>query len=173
MKRRLFRAQGKRKTAAPSGQADWPTKRVGTREAIAEDKGKQLTGLPVCDKLKRRLDLANKQIGLSDRATARLWSQPQLFHERADNMSSMIDTLAIAKRLQQANDTPEHFAEAIADEFGHALQNSAVMKYNLEAAVAKLEHKITQGVLQVTGVLTGVIVGVAAIAVAIVLPHIK
>ncbi len=56
-------------------------------------------------------------------------------------MSSMIDTLAISKRLQKAGDTPEH-ADAVAEVFGMVLQENVVTKTDLREACDKLDRKI-------------------------------
>ena len=56
-------------------------------------------------------------------------------------MSSMIDTLAISKRLQKAGDTPEH-ADAVAEVFGMVLQENVVTKSDLREACDKLDKKI-------------------------------
>ncbi len=56
-------------------------------------------------------------------------------------MSSMIDTLAISKRLQKAGDTPEH-ADAVAEVFGMVLQENVVTKTDLREACDKLDKKI-------------------------------
>ena len=56
-------------------------------------------------------------------------------------MSSMIDTLAISKRLQKAGDTPEH-ADAVAEVFGMVLQENVVTKADLREACDKLDKKI-------------------------------
>ena len=56
-------------------------------------------------------------------------------------MSSMIDTLAISKRLQKAGDTPEH-ADAVAEVFGMVLQENVVTKSDLREACEKLDKKI-------------------------------
>ncbi len=56
-------------------------------------------------------------------------------------MSSMIDTLAISKRLQKAGDTPEH-AEAVAEVYGMVLQENVVTTADLREACDKLDKKI-------------------------------
>ena len=56
-------------------------------------------------------------------------------------MSSMIDTLAISKRLQRAGDTPEH-ADAVAEVFGMLLQENVVTKVDLRDACNVLDKKI-------------------------------
>ncbi len=56
-------------------------------------------------------------------------------------MSSMLDTLAISKRLQKAGDTPEH-AEAVAEVFGMVFQENVVTKADLREACDKLDKKI-------------------------------
>ena len=58
-------------------------------------------------------------------------------------MSSMIDTLAIAKQLQEAGDTPQH-AEALANILGRTLQENTVTKHDLREAVAVLDRKIDE-----------------------------
>ncbi len=56
-------------------------------------------------------------------------------------MSSMIDTLAISKRLQRAGDSPEH-ADAVAEVFGMLLQENVVTKVDLRDACNVLDKKI-------------------------------
>ncbi len=56
-------------------------------------------------------------------------------------MSSMIDTLAISKRLQRAGDTPEH-ADAVAEVFGMLLQENVVRKVDLRDACNRLDEKV-------------------------------
>ncbi|MGC8484601.1 MAG: hypothetical protein ACP5O6_03055 [Candidatus Baltobacteraceae bacterium] len=56
-------------------------------------------------------------------------------------MSSMIDTLAISKRLKKAGDSPEH-AEAVAEFFGMVFQENVVTKSDLRDACEKLDKKI-------------------------------
>ena len=56
-------------------------------------------------------------------------------------MSSMLDTLAISKRLQKAGDTPEH-AEAVAEVFGMVFQENVITKADLREACDKLDKKI-------------------------------
>ena len=56
-------------------------------------------------------------------------------------MSSMIDTLAISKRLQKAGVTPEH-ADAVAEVFGMVLQENVVTKADLREACDKLDKKM-------------------------------
>ena len=58
-------------------------------------------------------------------------------------MSNMIDTLAIAKQLQEAGDTPQH-AEALANILGRTLQETSVTKHDLREAVATLDRKIDE-----------------------------
>ena len=55
----------------------------------------------------------------------------------------MIDTLAIAKQLQEAGDTPQH-AEALANILGRTLQENTVTKHDLREAVAVLDRKIDE-----------------------------
>ena len=56
-------------------------------------------------------------------------------------MSSMLDTLAISKRLQKAGDSLEH-AEAVAEVFGMVFQENVVTKSDLRDACEKLDKKI-------------------------------
>ena len=56
-------------------------------------------------------------------------------------MSSMIDTLAISKRLQRAGDSPEH-ADAVAEVFGMLLQENVVTKVDLRDSCDLLDKKI-------------------------------
>ncbi len=94
-------------------------------------------------------------------------------------MSSMIDTLAIAKQLQEAGDTPQH-AEALANILGRTLQETTVTKHDLREAIAALDHKIDTVEQKLDSKLSRSILGlfaaqsaVIAIATSLVLAHIK
>ena len=109
-------------------------------------------------------------------------------------MSSMIDTLAIAKQLQEAGDTPQH-AEALANILGRTLQENTVTKHDLREAVAVLDrkidekfgildhkidekfgildHKITTHTLNLFLGLSGTMIAVVGIATTIIVTHIK
>lgn len=69
-------------------------------------------------------------------------------------MSSMIDTLAISKRLQKAGDTPEH-ADAVAEVFGMVLQENVVTKSDLREACDKLDKKIDSVAARLDGKIVG------------------
>ncbi len=98
-------------------------------------------------------------------------------------MSSMIDTLAIAKQLQEAGDTPQH-AEALANIFGKALQENVATKRDLREAFTALDHKIdekfgildhkiTTHTLNLFLGLSGTMIAVVGIATTIIVTHIK
>ncbi|NNN00192.1 MAG: hypothetical protein HKL91_10380 [Candidatus Eremiobacteraeota bacterium] len=66
----------------------------------------------------------------------------------------MIDTLAIAKRLQKAGDTAEH-AEAVAEVFGMVLQENVVTKTDLRDACEKLDKQIDTVAARLDGKIVG------------------
>lgn len=98
-------------------------------------------------------------------------------------MTSMIDTLAISKKLQAAGDTPQH-ADALADVLGHALKESVATKRDLEEAVARLDHKIdekfgildhkiTQHTLNLFMGISAVMLAIVGVATTIIVTHVK